>query len=64
MSEDYQELLQSVFCNDKGRKLLKVWKQNFMERPSFHYENTPEQTAYRDAERMFVQNIFTITGEE
>ena len=59
-TRDYLQLLRTVFTNDQGRKLLDIWKVNYGDRLSFYAGNSPEETAFREGERSFYQNIINM----
>lgn len=58
---DEVDLIQTVFSNDQGRKLMDHWQTMFVKRISFHPDNTPEQTAFLEGQRYIIQSIIDMT---
>ena len=57
---DEIDLIQTVFSNDQGRKLLAYWQEIYGKRISFMPENTPETTAFMEGNRAFLLAITNI----
>ncbi len=57
------ELVKTVFSNPKGEELLEYWNEIYMNRTSFHPENTPEATSFNEGLRAFVLAIHSLLKE-
>lgn len=60
----YQQLVKEVFGNDKGEKLLALWKDVYGLRPSYVEGINTEEVIAREGERRFVLVLLSIMQED
>lgn len=60
---DEKQLIREVFSNRSGEALLDYWDEIFMNKCSFHPQNTAETTAYNEGLRAFVLAIHSLLKE-
>ena len=60
MKTTYHDQLKQVFSNTAGQELLEEWQKMYSTRASYRPGMSFEETASRDAERMFVQYIIEV----
>lgn len=58
MSEiDEADLVQLVFSNDQGKKLIDYWDEVYIQKTSYHPDNAEGQMAFIEGQRSIILGI-------